>query len=148
MPEIAVDSATEQDFDGVYALLQQLWPGKEMDRDSIRRVYNLALATGQYHYRVARQGQDIIGFISWGVKNNLWAQGRLLHIDDLVVAEQLRGRRIGALLMDQARQYALDHDCRYLELDSALHRVDAHRFYERYGYCKRAFNFIYEVKTT
>ncbi|MEQ8174000.1 MAG: GNAT family N-acetyltransferase [Syntrophomonadaceae bacterium] len=145
MPEVVVNSPAAQDFDGVYALLQQLWPGKEMDRDRINRVYNLTLETGHYHYRVARQGKDIVGFISWGIKNNLWAQGWLLHIDDLIVAEPWRGRRIGAMLMDHARQFALDHSCRYLELDSGLHRVDAHRFYERYGYCKRAYNFILEI---
>lgn len=115
-----------------------------MDRARINRVYRLTLETGQYHYRVARHGKDIIGFISWGIKNNLWAQGWLLHIDDPVVDEQWRGRRIGAMLMDNARQYAPDHDCRYLELDSGMHR--AHRFYERYGYLKRAYSFILDTK--
>lgn len=142
-----VNSPTADDFDGVYALLQQLWPGKEMDRDKVLRVYHLNLETGQYQYRVARQGKDIIGFISWGVKNNLWAEGWLLHIDDLVVAESWRSRRVGTMLLDHARQYALDHDCRYLEVDSGSHRLDAHRFYERYGYCKRAYNFIYKIQT-
>lgn len=148
MPEIVINLPTAEDFDGVYALLLQLWPESEMDKDRLNQVYRRTLETEQFQYRVARQGRDIVGFISWGVKNNLWAQGWLLHIDDLIVDERCRSRRVGTVLMDHAQQYALDHDCRYLELDSGLHRVNAHRFYERYGYSKRAYNFIYEIKAT
>lgn len=148
MPAIIIDPPTAADFDKVYVLLQQLWPEKEMDRDRISQVYCSTLETGQYHYRVARQGQAIVGFISWGIKNNLWAQGRLLHIDDLVVVEKWRNLRVGTMLVDHAHQYARDHECLYLELDSGLYRVDAHRFYERYGFTRRAYNFIYPLHGT
>lgn len=148
MLEILISSPTAEDFDGVYALLQQLWPEREMDKDRINQVYRRTLETGQFQYRVARQARDIVGFISWGVKNNLWAGGWLLHIDDLVVDEKWRSRRVGTMLMDHAQQYGQHHECSYLELDSGLHRVNAHRFYEKYGFSRRAYNFIYEIKTT
>lgn len=87
----------------------------------------------------------IIGFISCLVKNNLWAQGYLLHIDDLIIDSDYRRMGIATLLMDEARSYGREHGCRYLELESGFQRIEAHRFYDRYGFCRRAFNFIYEI---
>jgi GNAT superfamily N-acetyltransferase len=57
------------------------------------------------------------------------ASGRVLYVDDLVTASSKRsqgyGGRLLAWLVDRARESG----CKTLELDSGVHRHDAHRFY-------------------
>lgn len=146
MQNLEITKVTDDDFDSIYQLLEQLWPDREMNRDRINNVFTKALQRGQPHYCVARTPGKIIGFISWSIKNNLWAQGNLLHIDDLVVEKTCRRQKIGSLLLREAEKFARDNHCAYLELDSGLQRTGAHSFYEKNGFSKRAFNFIYQLE--
>ena len=49
---------------------------------------------------VAESLDQIVGFCSLTIKNNLWQAGNLGHIDELVVDEKYRGQRIGIQLID------------------------------------------------
>jgi GNAT superfamily N-acetyltransferase len=62
-------------------------------------------------------------------------------IDELVVDQNHRSRGIGGLLLQQLISIARSKGCRRIELDSALRREEAHRFYERHGFKNRAFLF-------
>jgi GNAT superfamily N-acetyltransferase len=52
----------------------------------------------------------------------------------LVVASEARGRGVGRRLMEAAERWAVDRGCTEMRLTSAIHRVEAHTFYERLGY--------------
>jgi GNAT superfamily N-acetyltransferase len=67
--------------------------------------------------------------------------GRFLYIDDLVTLPEHRSKGYGAALLNWLRDYAREHQCQQLELDSGLHRLDAHRFYEREKVVKAAYHF-------
>jgi glucosamine-phosphate N-acetyltransferase len=75
-----------QDIDGVLKLLEQLWPEKTLDRDAIRTVYDRALASDMQEYICAAIGDTIVGFGSMSVKNNLWQEGLLGHVDECFAA--------------------------------------------------------------
>lgn len=66
---------------------------------------------------------------------------RKLHVDDLVVAAAARSRGIGGALLEELTERARAAGCRLIDLDSALHRSDAHRFYIREGLPINAFHF-------
>jgi GNAT superfamily N-acetyltransferase len=74
-------------------------------------------------------------------KMEMLAMGTVLYVDDLVTSEAQRskgyGGRLLAWLLDEAKR----QQCQYLELDSGLKRLDAHRFYERNKLEKAAFHF-------
>ena len=57
--------------------------------------------------------------------------GMMLEIDDLVSAEASRSRGYGKQLLDWCYALAERNGCSVVELDSAVHRADAHRFYFR-----------------
>lgn len=57
--------------------------------------------------------------------------GKMLEIDDLVTAAGARSKGYGKLLHDWVMQEAAANGCNFVELDSAVHRADAHRFYFR-----------------
>ncbi len=73
----------------------------------------------------------------------------MLHLPDpvarigtLVVAEEARGRRIGAALVAAAERLALEKGCTRIELTSGRSRTQAHAFYERLGYTWSSLRFF------
>lgn len=57
------------------------------------------------------------------------ASGKSLYIDDLVVDELKRSLGYGQQLFQWLIQYAQNHQCQHLSLDSGVQRFAAHRFY-------------------
>jgi GNAT superfamily N-acetyltransferase len=74
-------------------------------------------------------------------KMEMLATGTVLYVDDLVTGAAHRSKGYGQALLQWLLEEAKKQDCAYLELDSGLKRLDAHRFYERYGLEKVAFHF-------
>jgi GNAT superfamily N-acetyltransferase len=60
--------------------------------------------------------------------------GRILYVDDLVTVADERSRGFGKLLNDFLKGVARRESCATIELDSAVHRHAAHRFYLRERY--------------
>lgn len=69
------------------------------------------------------------------------ATGKILYVDDLVTSEAHRSKGYGktllAWLVDEAKRLK----CQYVELDSGVKRLNAHRFYRRNRMKKVAFHF-------
>jgi GNAT superfamily N-acetyltransferase len=130
-----------EDFDDVSVLLRQLWPEKTPDKDALRLVYDRALASDVQEYICATVDEKIIGFGSLSVKNNLWQEGFLGHVDELVVDKEYRGRGIGTQLLEHVISLARRKGCLRIELDTAFHREEAHQFYERHGFENRGYIF-------
>ena len=57
------------------------------------------------------------------------ASGKFLYIDDSVVDELKRSQGYGQQLFQWLIEYARNHDCEHLSLDSGVQRFAAHRFY-------------------
>ena len=66
---------------------------------------------------------------------------RKLYVDDLVTDAEHRGTGIGSALLGELRRRAAAAGCRVIDLDSALNRADAHRFYIREGLPITSFHF-------
>jgi GNAT superfamily N-acetyltransferase len=62
-------------------------------------------------------------------------------VEDLAVHPEHRSRGVGKALLDAAKAWARERGATHLELDSALARTDAHRFYEREGAEYKSFSF-------
>jgi GNAT superfamily N-acetyltransferase len=60
--------------------------------------------------------------------------GRCAEIESMHVAEDLRGRGVGSVLLQAAVQRARDAGCYRIQLTSNKVRGDAHRFYTRHGF--------------
>ncbi|MEH2095724.1 GNAT family N-acetyltransferase [Nostoc sp.] len=57
------------------------------------------------------------------------ALGKFLYVDDLVVDELKRSQGYGKQLFQWLIEYAKNHGCKHLSLDSGVQRFGAHRFY-------------------
>jgi GNAT superfamily N-acetyltransferase len=70
-----------------------------------------------------------------------FVSGRHLYIDDLVTAERWRSHGYGRLLNKYLVELGRKRGCSSVQLDSATHRHEAHRFYFRERYTITSFHF-------
>ena len=84
-----------------------------------------------------------VGVAGWRIVATTFC-GRKLTIDDLVVGTAARSNGIGHALLAELQQRARTAGCQLLDLDSATHRTDAHRFYTRERLSILAFHFAVE----
>jgi ribosomal protein S18 acetylase RimI-like enzyme len=129
------------DFVSIFDLLKQLWPNMDLDYKNLQTVYELAISSDKQKLIIGLINNQVVGFCSLTIKNNLWQAGNLGHVDELVVDESARGQGIGKILIDKITEIAIQNKCKRIELDSAFHRKDAHKFYEKIGYENRAYLF-------
>jgi len=138
---VEIRFCSEKDFDDVVKLLHQLWPDKKIDLLSLKKVFDRALVSDSQKYVCAAEGGKVVGFGSLTIKNNLWQEGYICHVDELVVDSNFRHHGIGTGILRHLITIAKEKNCRRIELDSAFHRKDAHKFYENLGFENRAFLF-------
>jgi len=91
-------------------------------------------------FTAAYDGQRCIGVAGWRLVATT-VLGRKLYVDDLVTLSTERSRGVGSALIAELVSRARAAGCRALDLDSALHRTDAHRFYIREGLPIVSFHF-------
>lgn len=132
---------TRDDFSRLLPLFRQLWPGMTLVESELRTVFDRGLGASCQCYLGAEHEGRLVGFCSLNVLNNLWLHGNMGHIDELVVDEAYRGAGIGTALLKRMSRIAAEMGCKTVELDSAHHRHDAHRFYEQLGFANRALLF-------
>ena len=122
----------ESDARHVASLLSQLgYPSDEADvRIRLRRF----LDREDCFFRVAHSADSVIGLLSAELIPYFPNGSTICRVTSLVVSEQNRSRGIGEQLLAAAAIFASEHQCSGLEITSAQHRLDAHRFYERLGF--------------
>ena len=103
------------------------------------RLYDEAHPQG---YRVAAvfDGDEPRAVAGYRIGTNL-ISGRHLYVDDLVTADRWRSQGYGRALNDYLVEKARDEGCGSIQLDSGVHRGDAHRFYFREQYRVTSFHF-------
>jgi GNAT superfamily N-acetyltransferase len=67
---------------------------------------------------------------------------RKLYVDDLVTTASARGGGIGGALLAELEERARRAGCRVIDLDSGVHRSDAHRFYMRERMAITSYHFV------
>ena len=94
-------------------------------------------------YRVAAvfDGDEPRAVAGYRIMTNL-VSGRHMYVDDLVTAERWRSHGYGRQLNEYLVQKARDEGCGSIQLDSAVHRAEAHRFYFREHYRVACFHFV------
>jgi len=132
---------TSADFEQIFELLKQLWPDKTLDSKALARVYHRGLTSDLQRYICAADDENVIAFCSLTLKNNLWQAGFLGHIDELIVSKEKRGSGVGSALLAAIIGIAKEAGCPRVELDSAFHRSEAHKFYQQQGFENRAYLF-------
>ena len=90
---------------------------------------------------LADAGGELVGFCTGYQDMHSVRFGYRAWVEDLAVHPGHRSRGVGKALLEAAKAWARERGATHLELDSALARTDAHRFYEREGAEYKSFSF-------
>lgn len=92
-------------------------------------------------YLCVELNRRVIGFCSFAIVNNFWQEGYIAYIYAMIVDKSFRGQGIGTELIKCAVDKAKQIGCKKIELDSGFPRENAHNFYKKNGFEKRAYLF-------
>jgi GNAT superfamily N-acetyltransferase len=143
----AIDDCTASDSEAAFFLLKQLWPEKNLDQQKLARLFREVIEARSRVLLCAKLQDRMVGFGSMTLKAHFFHEGLIGWIDELVVDAPFRGRGIGSLLLNGLMAAARERGCVAAELDSAFHRNEAHVFYEKSGFEKRAFLFSKKLQS-
>ena len=86
---------------------------------------------------------EIVGWIEVSIQHHLQSPPHAL-IGGLVVKNGYRNRQIGLRLCEHVEAWTWERGLSILRVTSRSTRLDAHRFYERYGYQFTKLSHVYE----
>jgi GNAT superfamily N-acetyltransferase len=124
-------SAEETHF--AYAAMYELRPQLGSEVEFVARV-NGVLRPGGYRLIGSFDAGDSNAAGAAGFRiADMLAWGHYLYVDDLVTREAARRSGHATALLDWLRAEAERNGCDTFQLDSGVHRHDAHRLYLRWG---------------
>jgi GNAT superfamily N-acetyltransferase len=129
------------DFNDILSLFGQLWPNKELHPNDLMTVFNRGIQSETDKYICVEENGKIIGFCALSIINSFWQEGYIAYVYAMIVDDSFRGKGIGTSLLEKAFEIVKLLGCKKIELDSGFHREEAHKFYERIGFEKRAYLF-------
>jgi GNAT superfamily N-acetyltransferase len=132
--------ATEADAKHVEPLLAELgYPSRAKDiRDRLRR----SLRSDGSCFLLAQSASEVVGLLSAELVPYFPSGSTICRVTGLVVSAHHRGQGVGEELLAGAADFARKHHCSGIEITSAEHRLDAHRFYQRLGFSRTSFRFF------
>ena len=81
---------------------------------------------------IAENADEIVGMALVYFRFSTW-KGRTVHLEDLIVKEEYRGKGIGQLLYNEVMKFGLSHGVKRVEWIVLNWNEGAIRFYERSG---------------
>lgn len=77
--------------------------------------------------------ERVVGCVGyWPMTTLAW--GKIIYIDDLIVASSARGKGYGKALLLFVKEQAKQKECTQIHLDTGYHRHAAHRLYLSLGF--------------
>ncbi|MBQ3149957.1 MAG: GNAT family N-acetyltransferase [Clostridia bacterium] len=84
----------------------------------------------------------IVGFILLQSKTrpdfSFMLPGKYCYIMDILVTENHRGKGFGTALMNAAKKWAKERDCKFINLDVLINNTGAIKLYEKLGFIPKA----------
>ena len=130
-----IRNATEADLDATLSMIEALgYPG--LDRDSFETIFKAVLNHPDMILLLAEDSLGrVVGLASISHRPQLRLAGILVSLDELVVADEVRGQGVGRLLLDEVKSIARRLGAHRLELETNRARVS----YQRSFYLKNGF---------
>jgi GNAT superfamily N-acetyltransferase len=135
---VTVRPAAPDDAETLAALLAEMddqATRAALDADGARRIMAGMAAYPYFRAFLAWADGVAVGTFSLLVFSSLTHEGKPQAVlDAVVIRRACRGRGIGSAMLDHAVRIAGEAGCYKIALSSNLKRMDAHRFYENFGF--------------
>jgi ribosomal protein S18 acetylase RimI-like enzyme len=145
VPPVNIRECKPEDFEAIFSLFEQLWPNREFHKEIFRNIYQRQLTAKDDQFRGAEVDGKIVGFISFSTHEHLWSEGKVLYINEIIMDRSFRGKGIGSALMNKTAELAKSQKCKVMRLDSSFSRTEAHEFFLKNGFEKKAYLFYKEL---
>ena len=133
---------TEEEFRAAWPVMREL--RDHLDEETFMQRVAQMRPSG-YRLLAAEDEDAIVALAGIGREKNLY-YGHYMWVYDLITTESGRSKGYGLALLQRVEEIAREEGCDVVALSSALHRLDAHRFYlDKAGMEKRSFTFIKEL---
>ncbi|HEY3095771.1 MAG TPA: GNAT family N-acetyltransferase [Acidimicrobiia bacterium] len=117
-----------------YAAMRELRPHVESEPEFVRRVNDVQRPVG-YRLVASFDAGDHVAAAAAGFHiRDMLAWGHYLYVEDLVTRESARRAGHATALLDWIRAEADRNGCDCIQLDSGVHRHDAHKLYLGWGF--------------
>lgn len=94
---------------------------------------------------VAENNNEVIAFIGIHIGLAFEYSGKIARIIALAVKKEYHRQGIGTKLLQTAESYLKENYVELIAVNSGLHRIEAHRFYEKQGFYKKGYRFAKAV---
>ena len=138
MPQRAI---TDAEIEACFEIMAELRPHlkrqefvssvREMETEGFRLIY-LAIEN------------KMVAAAGYRISSNFF-MGKHLYVDDLVTADAERSSGYGRRMITWLRDKANSSQCKFLHLDSGIHRGRAHKFYFQEGFTIASYHFSQEL---
>lgn len=119
---------------------------KDFDASAYMADLQMKLEKHSGRIFIAEENAIVLGCIAVTIHDDPESVDHYAHtsgfIDELIVFENSRGKRIGNLLMERAERLFKEKGCRFSRTDCFSANNRAHAFYEKLGYKDRYVNLI------
>jgi GNAT superfamily N-acetyltransferase len=129
---ISVREATLEDAPAAAALITYL--GYETTADDMRTRLQSLSVSPDYVSLVATEEENVVGFLGLAFSLYYERTGIYARIAALSVAPTAQGKGVGGALVRAAEEIAKSRNALFCVVNSGVHRVEAHKFYEHLGF--------------
>lgn len=147
---VTIRAATLADEQAVLDLIEELFapPGARPPRyndDDAREAIQRTIGSERSDVLLAADGDTAVGMLALYVDFLMIRYGLRCWLEDFVVLPSQRSRGIGRALLEAAADWAREHDCTHIQLNSFNARKDAHRFYIANGMAQDSLSFNLQI---
>ena len=130
--DVSIRKARQEDMPAVYALIQEL-ARFENEPEAVEITVDDLISDGfkevpEFEVFVAQHGEQIVGIALYYRRYSTW-KGRSLHLEDLIVSNDFRGRGIGRALYREVIKTAYEMGMNRLEWEVIDWNKNAIDFY-------------------
>lgn len=129
---------SDAEITACFLLVRQLRPHLVNSAEMLARVRRQQ--EDGYRLLVAMDGDRAAGAAGYRFQENL-VRGPFVYVDDLVVDQSMRGRGVGARLLDEVAAISRTAGRDWIVLDTALGNALGQRFYFRWGLLSTGLHF-------
>jgi len=145
MNHILVREATKSDLPAIGKLLQDLTDAMDdTEGNDIRiaiKTCEHLLSDASSHFLVAATEGTAVGFINFTIRQTVLHRSPSALIDELVVAEEYRGKGVGKQLVLAAIEECRQLGCCEVEVSTEKTNLKAREFYKKCGFEERGIFF-------
>ena len=138
---IIIRHARLDDFPDIFTLLKQLWPNRVLNREKLFGIFQNGLNSPRIEYLCLQVDDRTLGFCSLQYRESFWQQEPFLHVNEMVIEKNARGKGWGTVLLNYVIEICKRQGCVSVILDSDFHRLRTHNFYTKFGFIKTGYLF-------